>query len=168
MFDPVEMSSILDFLNGFLDTRWPLNPPQTMDASPEEKSVWIQLISLIVVLGGYLVIAGQMLARGIMALPAYAPVFGVAVVLLIIALAAGHIWAAITSGSPERDERDRVIGWRAENHSSWILGVGVLAAITCLVLSVEAVWVAHLLFLSLFLAQVTGHALQLFYYRRGL
>ena len=133
----------------------------------EEKSAWIQFIALLLVLGGYFVIAGQMLAVGIRALPPFVPVFAIAVVLLVVVLVVGHIAAAIVTRQQPRDERDRWIQWRAESQSSWLLGVGVLGAIHALVFGVEAVWVAHLLLAALLLSELLGLALQLVGYRRG-
>lgn len=138
-----------------------------MDMSFEEKSVWIQLASLVVGLGGYLVVAGLMLSNGIIALPPLVPVFAVAVVLIVAVNIAGHVVAAVTTRSHEADERDRLIGYRAESGSSWILGVGVIGAIMALILSVSGVWVAHLLLISLFGSEVVKDVLQIVYYRRG-
>ena len=139
-----------------------------MDTSFEEKSVWIQLSSLVVGLGGYLVVAGLMLSNGVSALPAFVPVFAVAIVLIVAINVAGHVVAAITGRTDEADERDQLIGWRAESRSSWILGVGVIGAIIALILSVGGVWVAHLLLISLFGAELVKEVLQIVYYRRGL
>ena len=139
-----------------------------MNASFEEKSVWIQLISMVLALGAYFVIAGLMLANGIDNLVAYVPLFVGAVIVQVVILVGGHIVAAILRRPEPRDERDRIVGWRAEHNSSWILGVGVLAGITCMVISVDDVWVAHLLLGALFLSEVVNFSLQLFYYRVGM
>lgn len=139
-----------------------------MNASFEEKSVWIQLIGMVAVLGGYFAIAGQMMSSGVMVLAPYVPLFIGAVVLMVIVLATGHIAAAIVSRGTQSDERDRVIGWRAESNSGWILAVGVLSAITALVVGIDVVFVAHLLLGSLFASEVFKYILQLAYYRRGM
>jgi uncharacterized membrane protein HdeD (DUF308 family) len=139
-----------------------------MHASFEEKSVWIQLISVVVVLGAYFVVASQMMSQSITVLAAFVPLFAVTVGLLVAVLVAGHVIVAVASRPEGRDERDRLIEWRAESNSSWILPVGVLTAITGLVLSIEAVWIAHLLLLSLFVSEVVRFAFQLVYYRRGM
>ena len=139
-----------------------------MDTSFEEKSVWIQLAGLVVGLGGYLVVAGLMLSNGVSALPAFVPVFAVAIVLVVAINIAGHVVAAIVGRTDEADERDRLIGCVAESRSSWILGVGVIGAITALILSVGVVWVAHLLLISLFGSEVAKDVLQIVYYRRGI
>ena len=139
-----------------------------MDSSFEEKSVWVQLASLVVGLGGYLVVAGLMLSNGVSALPPFVPVFAVAIILIVAINIAGHVVAAVTSRSHEADERDRLIGCRAESRLSWILGVGVIGAIMALTLSVGSVWVAHLLLISLFVSEAAKDVLQIVYYRRGI
>ncbi|MEZ4449470.1 MAG: hypothetical protein R3B09_08320 [Nannocystaceae bacterium] len=138
------------------------------DASFEEKSTWIQLASIALALGGYFVIAGQMLRAGVDVLVAYVPVFVLAVVAIVAINVVGHVAIAIASRPGGRDERDRVIAWRAEHRSSWLLATGVLTAITLLVLAVPTVWVAHLLLLSLYLAELLGFATRLYFYRRGM
>lgn len=142
-------------------TRFPMN------ASFEEKSVWIQLISLTVGLGVYFVAAGYVLYDGANVLIAYMPSFAVAVAFIVAVNVAGHIVVAVASRPDDRDERDRLIAWRAESHSSWVLGAGVIVAIGSIIASVGEVWVAHLLLLSLFLAEVGKDVIQLVYYRRG-
>ena len=139
-----------------------------MDTSFAEKSAWIQLLSLVVGLGGYLAVAGLMLSKGVSALPAFVPVFAVAIVLVVAINVAGHVVAAVWSRADEADERDRLIGWRAESRSAWILGVGVIAAIIALIGSVDGVWVAHVLLVSLFGSEAVKEVLQIVYYRRGL
>jgi hypothetical protein len=138
-----------------------------MNASFEEKSVWITLISLVVVFGLYFILAWGMLAEGVTALPAFLPLFTVVVVALVAIVAAGHVVVAIASRPEGRDERDRLISWRAESRSSWVLGVGVMAAIFALAAPVERVWVAHGLLMALFVSEALKHGLQLLYYRTG-
>lgn len=137
-------------------------------ASFEEKSVWIQLGATVLGLGAYFVVAGRMAAAGVTALPAYVPLFVVAIVFMVVLVVAGITIAAIASRPEGRDERDRIIEWRAEHNSGWLLAVGVFAAITGLIFSIENVWIAHLLLLSLFLSEVLGFTLRLVYYRRGM
>jgi len=133
----------------------------------EEKSVWVQLVSLIVGVGAYFAVSGMMLSNGVVALVPYIPVFMVSVGLLVVVMVVGHIIAAVTGKPEPRDERDRLIGWRAESNSSWLLATGVFGAITALAFGIEAVWVAHLLLASMFLSEMLKLLLQLMYYRRG-
>ncbi len=139
-----------------------------MKTSFEEKSVWLQLAGTVAVLGSYFVAAGRLMARGATRLVAYAPLFTGTVILLILVLVAGHIVVAIASRPEGRDERDRQIEWRAKSGSGWIVVVGVWTAIAGLVASIEGVWIAHLLLLSVFLSEVARFVLQIVYYRRGL
>ena len=133
----------------------------------EEKSVWVQLVSLVAVLGGYFIVSGMMLANGVVALVPYVPVFAGATVLLVVVVVLGHIVAAVTGKPEARDERDRLIGWRAESNSSWMLGAGVFCAICALIVGIEPVWVVHLLLASMFVSEVFKLSLQVVYYRRG-
>lgn len=133
-----------------------------------EKSVWVQLFGTLLGLGAYFVVAGMMYASGVRALPAYVPLFTVSVVAMVILLVVGHVIAALVGRPEESDERDRLITWRAENNSAWLLAVGVLSAVTCMIFSIQPVWVAHLLLLSLFVSTVVSYVLRLVYYRRGM
>ncbi len=141
-----------------------------MNASFEEKSVWVQLIAMLLVMGGYFVVAGGMMAEGVTAMPAYAGVFLVTVVAQVVVLVAGYTLVAL-AGLPrepeDADERDRLIDWRSESRSAWIVGVGSLTAVTAMVFEVQNVWVAHILLLSMFLSELVKNTLQLMAYRRG-
>jgi hypothetical protein len=141
--------------------------PDSAGTSFEERSVWIQLISMSLVVGGYFITAGQMLSQGVTELIAYVPVFAGSVVLLVIVTVAGHIAVAIASRPGGRDERDRLIGWKAESHSGWLVAFGVVTGITGMIFHVPNVWVAHFLFLCLFLSEILKLVLQLVFYRRG-
>jgi hypothetical protein len=139
-----------------------------MAASFEEKSVWIQCVGTAAALGAYLWVAARMYAQGVHELPAYAAVFAVAVVLMVVILVIGHIIAAVIGKTEKRDERDRVIGWRSESNSSWVLAAGIMIALGCMAVSVQPVLVAHLLLGSLFASQLMQYAFQILYYRRGM
>jgi len=138
-----------------------------MSASFEEKSVWIQLGAMTIGLGAYFVIASRMLASGVREMSAFAALFMVAVAAMVLLLIFAYAVAAMTSKVEARDERDRLIAWKAEHRSGWLTAVGVLAAVTCMVAGVESVWVANLLLLSLALSEMLGFVLQIVYYRRG-
>ena len=139
-----------------------------MDASFEEKSVWITLLGLVVSFGFYFVVAGRMMAAGVTTVIEYAPIFGVTVALLVAMLIAAHIAVAIASRPDGRDERDQVIGWRAENHSSWLPAAGIFLAIVALAFPIERVWIANGLLLALFLGEIVKRSVQIYYYRRGI
>ncbi|MEL7311285.1 MAG: hypothetical protein AAFN07_07240 [Pseudomonadota bacterium] len=138
-----------------------------MDTGFEEKSAWIQLVTLTVVVGGYFLVASQMHAAGVQDIRAYVPVFTVSVIALIIVMIFGHIAAVAITRNDDRDERDKVIAWRSEYLSSWIVGVGVLAGITAMVLGIDTVLVAHGLLLSLLVSELLSSSLKIVFYRRG-
>jgi hypothetical protein len=142
-------------------------PEGRVPASFEERSVWIQLAGLALTFAGYLFIASRMLASGVTALPAFGAVLAVSVVLLVVILTVGHIVAAATSRPEGRDERDRVIEWRAEARSGWLLGAGVIAGLACMITGVPNVWTAHLLLVSLYLSEMLRLTLQIVDYHRG-
>lgn len=133
----------------------------------EEKTVWIQLGAMTLGLGTYFVVAGRLLADGVREIGAFAALFMVAVVVMVILMVVAFGITALTGRPEGRDERDRLIGWKAEHHSAWLTAVGVLGAVACMALGVEMVWIANLLLLSLALSEILGFVLQLVYYRRG-
>ncbi len=138
-----------------------------MTTSFEEKSVWIQLGAMIIGLGVYFVIAGRMLASGVRDVSAFAALFMVAVVFMVVLLVISYAVAALTGKVEGRDERDRLIAWKAEHRSAWLLAVGVFGAVTCMAAGIANVWTANLLLLSLALSEILGFVLQIVYYRRG-
>ncbi|MFT5481649.1 MAG: hypothetical protein ACI9GW_000294 [Halieaceae bacterium] len=139
-----------------------------MNTTYEQRSVLVQLISLVLVLGGYLAMAGLMMTgEAPPPLIAYLPLFAGAVALLVIVLVAGHL-AALFFGMPENhDERGRLINWRSNSNASYVLAGGVLIGIAGMMFGVGDVWVAHFLLLSLLLQEILKAAMQLFYYARG-
>ncbi|QOJ01118.1 MAG: hypothetical protein HRU70_11690 [Phycisphaeraceae bacterium] len=138
-----------------------------MNASFEEKSVWIQLGAMVLGLGTYFVIAVGMLAAGQRDMSAFAALFIVSVGAMILLMSVAYA-LVLFAGKPEgRDERDRLIAWKSEHRSSWIIAAGVLGAVSCMTLGVENVWTANLLLLSLMVSEVAGFVLQIVYYRRG-
>lgn len=158
-FDTDVMSGIFDIMK-----RTEISVVYT---SFEEKSIWIQLAGMLLLFGGYLVVAGTMLARDPDAIGPFIPLFIAATVLMIVVYAAGHAIAAGMTRPENRDERDRLISWRSGARSAWVLGAGVITAIGCLVMSMAPAWIANILVLSMFLSQVLCYTLQLVSYRRG-
>ncbi len=146
---------------------------QDIDEGPinlsfEERSVWIQLASLGAILIGYGDIAGLMLLAEVIHIVPYVPVFAVAVVLLIVLMIVGHAVTAATSRPEGRDERDKLIVWRAESNAGWVLGVGVFAALAGLIFSINNLWIAHVWLPSMFLSEIAKLVLQIIYYRQGM
>lgn len=138
-----------------------------MVMSFEEKSVWVQFGTMGVVLGGYFALAGVMLGRGVDEVLAYVPLFVVSSILMGAVMAIGLIGTAILKRPEPRDERDRLIEWRSEARSSWVLGAGMLIGVGCMAASVSGAWVANLLLASMFCSEMLKYALQIVAYRRG-
>lgn len=138
-----------------------------MSPSFEEKSIWIQLGAMTVGLGIYFAIAGRMLASGVHEVSAFAALFMVAVVFMVVLMVIAYVVAALTTKIEGRDERDRLIAWKAEHRSAWLAAVGVLGAVMCMAAGINNVWTANLLLLALALSEILGFVLQLVYYRRG-
>ena len=135
--------------------------------SYEEKSVWIQLLTILGVLGTYFVKAGSMLQDGNFELTAYARSLVGSVIVMVIVIVGGHVFAALMATPEKADERDQLIAWKSGSHSSWILVVGILTALCAMILEMEVVWIAHILLLSLCLSEVLKGVLQIVAYRRG-
>lgn len=138
-----------------------------MEPSFQEKSVWVQMIGLVVSFGAYAVMAGQLWSHGARELPAYVVAFVAGLVLLVLIVAAGHAAAALHRTPEPEDERDRLIELTAESRSSWVLGAGTFVAIAALVGQVPAFWVANLLLVAMYASEVLGLALRAVAYRRG-
>lgn len=138
-----------------------------MSASFEEKSVWIQLGAMSISLGVYFVLAARMLGSGVREMSAFAALFLVAVVVMVVLMIVAYGIAALLRKPERRDERDRLIAWKSEYRSAWLTAVGILGAVTCMVAGVNNVWTANLLLLSLALAEILGFILQIVSYRRG-
>lgn len=138
-----------------------------MNASFEEKSAWIQLLSLLVTLAGYFAAAGPIIRSGERELIAFAPLFTVAVIVLVVILIVGYAAVSVRGVSPGRDERDQWIAWKAGSISASILGCGLVIALTGMTHAVENVLIGHFLLLVLFLSEVMKRILQILYYRRG-
>lgn len=158
--DTTRVSNILDIMTATEDT--------TRTTSFEEKTLWIQLAGLVPMLGGYFISAGMMLAGGLTDIAPFGPRFISALVAMVVIHAAGHAAIAILGTPEDRDERDRLIAWRAEAQSSWLLGAGVIVTVGCLVAGMGPAWIANLLLLSMFLSQTLCYTLQLVHHRWGI
>ncbi|MDG1891344.1 MAG: hypothetical protein P8L18_08535 [Verrucomicrobiota bacterium] len=136
-------------------------------SSFEEKSNLIQLGSMFLSFGVYVALAGSMFQGEEVRLMDFAPLVFVAILLLIFSNAAGHAVVAIASRRDTRDERDKLIEWRATMHVSWITPAGVICGIAGLFLEVQPILLAHLLLGSLFLSEMGKSLFRLYDYRSG-
>lgn len=137
-----------------------------MNASYEEKSAWVQLVGLTIGAGVYAAVAAGMMRGGEGELTAFIPLFVSVTVLVIVLTIVGNIIAASTGGD-QRDERDKLIAWRAGSRAAQFLAFGAMLAAVVLTLNVPRIWVAHGLLALLFVSEGLRCVLQLIAYRRG-
>ncbi len=165
------MSKILDtdLVSSIFDTMSakPTFPTSQAGSSFEEKSVWIQLVSVMLSMLLYIGIAWRMTASGDTEISDFGIPLIAAAIFVIVLNAVGHAIAAIVSRQDIQDERDRLFELRAGSRASWVVSVFVFAAIGALILEVDPVWIGHLLLCSLFASELVKNTLCLLYYRRG-
>lgn len=141
-----------------------------MPVSFEEKSQWLVLIAMVVVYGGYF--AAVVPGHGPNVGPGEIALFGCAVAALIALQVAGHVVLAIAGRRElalgiQRDERDVRIDLRACRIASYMLAVGVFAALTTAILVPGNFAFVHVLFGSLVISTVCESAARIALYRRG-
>lgn len=136
-----------------------------MNLTTHEKSLWLQLIGLVITFGIYGAVVLPSPDKDVM--PHHIALFSLAVVLLVVSQVAGHIALALLDRRPGTDERTRLIGLKATRHGAWVLATGVFCALcTALVIRGNFVF-THVLLGFWVLAQVVEIASQLVLHRRG-
>lgn len=138
-----------------------------MNTSFNEKSAWIQFLSLLVIGAIYGVSATNLMENGATNIGAFVPLLIKTGVLLILVMIVSHIVLAIITKPEKADERDLMITVKSLGGSSRVLEVCVLVAIIAIINSVSIVWVMHGLVISLILAELVMLAMQIIFYRRG-
>ena len=134
-----------------------------------EKMAWITIAAHVVVFGVYFWILAQAwddqhglgLSLGLM--------IG-AVVCLVILMVASAIAVAILSpkeANAPADERERIIGLKAERVASYVLSTLVVCLIGALLMNWNGLLVANLLLGAMVIAEMTKAAAQIAYYRVG-
>lgn len=136
-----------------------------MDLSFHQKSLWLMLISLVLVFGAYF--ATALPARGMNVEPENVLAFGLAVAVLVVAQIVGHIMIAIVDRRPETDERDRAIGLKGMRNASYALSTVVFFALCTAVLVEGNFAFTHVLLGGWVLAQLIEIGSQLVLYRLG-
>jgi hypothetical protein len=136
-----------------------------MGLSFQEKSLWLMLVSLIGVFGFYFVTV--LPANGTDVMPHQMVLFTVAVVMLVIMQAVGHIVIAMVDRDARTDERDRLIGLKGTRNAAYVLATGVFLALCAAMVTDGNFLFTHLLLGFWVLAQLVEIGSQLFLYRRG-
>jgi hypothetical protein len=139
-----------------------------MNASYEEKTVWITFVSLFLVFSGYVATASQMLVAGETAATPFLPIIAQTILVLVIIVAVASSVVAIISRPDGRDERDRLIEWKAEATACKALELFALAAIIATAFPAPPAWIANGLLLGMFIQEFIKCGLQIHYYRNGM
>ena len=148
-----------------------------MNTSFYERITWVQRIAMSAVLLVTAAWVWRMMVQGQTDIASYAWVYLIAFGVLVVAIVAGAITVSILSvvvgkEDPDTidrsDERDKVIDWRADACTSWVVGIGVVAALILLAVEASPVWVANALVAASYLSAIAKNTLQLYWYRNGM
>lgn len=136
-----------------------------MNASFQEKSLWLMLISLMLGFSFYFVTI--LPASTVNLMPYHVVFFVLAVVILVITQVVGHIAIVAFDRRTKTDERDQLIELKGTRNGAYVLATGVFLAL-CTPLVTEGNFIfTHVLLGFWVLAQLVTLASQLFLYRRG-
>ena len=92
------------------------------------------------------------------------------VIVLVIVSVVGQIAVAVRSpkeATAPRDERERLITWRAGSVSAYVLEVGAFLAIALAMAQVDWFWIANTVLALWVLAEIVDGGVQLTLSRRG-
>jgi hypothetical protein len=134
-----------------------------------EKSVWISFVSILIVFGYYF----TTVARAMLGLRSESNLFAVLVVAiaaLVVLEVVLHIIVAIQSPSEARsprDERERLIAFKATQIGFYVLIIGALAGIFTMHLGAGRRDVGNAVLLAIVIAQLTKYGAEIVYFRRG-
>jgi cytochrome b561 len=138
-----------------------------MKRSFSEKSSRVQIVALTVVLLLYIRTAYANYADGFTSVAGNVALLIWSCVTLTVLLIVGFIYTAATTKPEAHDERDRLIHYRAKATTSCLYGTGCVLSILGLALSVNPLFVIHLLMSTLFLTSIIGEGMKLYYDKRG-
>lgn len=142
-----------------------------MNMSFQEKSVWISLITTLLVFGYYFVKVIEWMTGGEIYGPEIIGLFIVVVVAMIVIEAVSHIALALSSVKEAElyeDERDQLIELKATRNAYYLLASGVWVAAGSMLLSPSPLMMANVILFFFILSEITGFSSQLFYYRKGI
>ncbi|MFT3699987.1 MAG: hypothetical protein QM831_42980 [Kofleriaceae bacterium] len=139
------------------------NKPDTPGLTFQEKSLWVQLVSTVVIYAVYFVLAVRM-GEGD---PRVGVLFVGTVIAMAVVNAVVHAVLAVMKRPEKADERDRQISLRATKYSYAVLTVGVWCALTVCAMTLGTFWIAHVGLAAFILAEIVRFASQLVFYKRG-
>ena len=132
----------------------------------KEKSLWIQIITLALVFGGYFLTMNYNIEQ---AFPSNLILHYIWLIVVFIALnILAHIFAAAFNKPECEDERDKLIELKATRIKAFLLATGIVFAILASLILENQFLTINLLLLFLVFSEVITKAIQLFYYQKGL
>lgn len=139
----------------------------------KEKSIWISLVTTILVFGYYFVRVLQMVSNEAVGNAEIAVFFVSIIVLVIVIQIISHILLTIAHRPETEDERDQIIELKATRNAYYLLIAGVFAStgtfiIGIFVLPVTTFHVVHTMLIFFIIAEMVKHITELVHYRRGI
>ncbi|MEJ2401211.1 MAG: hypothetical protein P8Y52_07435 [Xanthomonadales bacterium] len=134
-----------------------------------EKVVWVMLVIMVVVYGGYFASVLQAVNAGIeVSEIAYRRAMLGTVITVVCLSIVGTIAVTIVSrGDDAEDERDREIDRYGASLGAVVLAVGVLGGLALAMIGAAHFWIANVLLLSLVLAEIAAGLRKVIRYRSG-
>jgi len=141
-----------------------------MNLSFKEKSIWISLITTIIVFGYYFARVFGILNQSTGGTTELIVLYIGVVIFMVILVIVSHILLAIIytkEANDLADERDKLIELKATKSSYLILVVGVFGTVGNLLTDKSPIMTANIILLFFVLAEIVGDSIKLYYYRKG-
>lgn len=137
-----------------------------------ERTVWVQLITMVLVFAVYVPIVLLQTANGVPAEPdwlwAMMWVIGTGVGISVVGSIVVNLLAGVRRGSDTKmDERDTAIAHTSGRVGHAFLVIAALAAIVMLAMQTPNYWIAHTLFFGFALSALVEGIAAVIMYRRG-
>jgi hypothetical protein len=136
----------------------------------KEKSAWIIFITTLITSAIYLTALGLSFA-GYVRYASVLHLFGALMLGLLVVQVVAHVLIAARSPAEARtptDERERIIGWKADRVGFYTLMVGALLGIVTIHLGASAPDLAHAVLLAFVLSQLAKYGTVLVLHRRDM
>ena len=134
------------------------------------KSALVTIVALLIASAVYVVSLVSAAGGKPLVDVAYQPYLIGFVIVLVIVSVVGQIAVAVRSpkeATAPRDERERLITWRAGSVSAYVLEVGAFLAIALAMAQVDWFWIANTVLALWVLAEIVDGGVQLSLSRRG-
>lgn len=97
---------------------------------------------------------------------------GIGIVVTIVTLIVFHIINAVLTQGEEadpgiEDELDKLVELKSDRFSFILVGIGFMAALVTLVLSMPPAVMLNIIFFSFYLGSIIGEIAKIYFYRRG-